>query len=53
MQLSQKRKIFASFFYISKKKMTLLAHLFLPLRTPKNDVIEMSKKSAFKAQFGK
>ena len=41
------------FFYISKKKMTLLAHVFLTLQTPKNDVIEMSKKSRFRAQFDK
>ena len=33
--------------------MTVLAHVFLTLQTPKNDVIEMSKKSRFRAQFEK
>ena len=49
MQISQKRKIFSDFFSlhfgsldsilkIFKKKMTLIADVFLNLRTPKNFV---------------
>ena len=48
MQLSKKQKIFSNFFLpfvnldsilnIFKKTMTLLAHVFLNLRTPKNVV---------------
>ena len=36
---------------IFKKKMTLIAYLFPKLRTPKNVVIYMSKKSRFKGPF--
>ena len=35
----------------SKKKMTLIAYLFPKLRTPKNVVRYMSKKSRFKVPF--
>ena len=60
-QLSQKQKAFAQFFLpVSKstltfehfqKKMTLIADLFPKLRTPKNVVRYMSKKSRFKGPF--
>ena len=36
---------------MSKKKMTLIADLFRKLRTPKNVVRYMSKKSRFKVPF--
>ena len=59
--LSQKHKAFSQFFLaFSKstlhfehfqKKMTLLAYLFPKLRTPKNVVRYMSKKSRFKVLF--
>ena len=38
---------------IFKKKMTLIAEVFPKLRTPKNMVTSMSKKSRFKGSFGK
>ena len=38
---------------IFKKKMTVIAEVFPKLRTPKNMVISMSKKSRFKESFGK
>ena len=38
---------------IFKKKMTVIAEVFPKLRTPKNMVISMSKKSRFKRSFGK
>ena len=34
-----------------QKKMTLMAYLFLNLRTPKNVVREMSKKSRLRGSF--
>ena len=59
--LSQKHKAFSEFFLpFSKytlnfehfqKKMTLVAYLFPKLRTPKNVVRYMSKKSRFKVPF--
>ena len=59
--LSQKHKAFSQFFLaFSKctlnfedfqKKMTLVAYLFAKLRTPKNVVRYMSKKSRFKVPF--
>ena len=36
---------------IFKKKMTLIADVFLKLRTPKNVVISMSEKSRFRGPF--
>ena len=63
MQLSRKRKIFSQFvFAFSKfrlnfehfqKEMTLLADAFLNLRSPRNVVREMSKKSRFRRSFEK
>ena len=64
MQLSRKQKTFSVFFsaflksnlnfeHIQKKKMTLIAELFPKLRTTKNLVRSMSKKSRFKESFGK
>ena len=60
-QLSQKQKAFSQFFLhfrnvheilnICKKKMTFIADLFAKLRTPKNVVRNMSKKSCFKGPF--
>ena len=60
-QLSQKQQTFPKFFLtFSKstlnfehfqKKMTLLADLFLKLRTPEKGVRYMSKKSRFKGPF--
>ena len=38
---------------MSKEKMTLRADLFPKLRTPKNGVRDMSKKSRFKVPFDK
>ena len=59
--LSQKQKTFSQFFLaFSKstlnfehvqKKMTLIADLFRILRTPKNVVRYMAKKSRFKVPF--
>ena len=60
-QLSQKQKKFCEFFLeFSKlilnsehlqKKMTFIADLFPKLRTPKNVVRYLSKKSRFKGPF--
>ena len=60
-QLSQKQQVFPKFFFrfrnlheilnICKKKMTLIADLFAKLRTPKNVVRYLSKKSCFKGPF--
>ena len=59
--LSQKHTAFSQFFLatskstlnfeIFQKKMTLIAYLFRKLRTPKNVVRYMSKKSCFKVPF--
>ena len=59
--LSQKYKAFSQFFLAFSKctlnfehfqtKMTLVAYLFPKLRTPKNVVRYMSKKSRFKVPF--
>ena len=58
MQLSPKQKKFSQFlfafskftlnFNISKKKMTLIADVFRKLRTPKNMVRYMCKKTRFR-----
>ena len=63
MQVSQKHKAFSEFFLaFSKstlnfdhfqKKHTLIADLFVKLRTPENVVRYMSKKSRFKGPFGR
>ena len=64
MQLSQKRKIVSEtclsfskfrfkFEHFFKKKMTPVAEAFLNLRTRKNVVREMSKKSTFRGPFQK
>ena len=63
MQIYRKRKIFSRSFLhilnlhsilnIFKKKMTVLADVFLNLRIPKNLVREMSKKSCFREPFDK
>ena len=64
MELSQKQKTFSEFFsaflksnlnfeHIQKKKMTLIADVYPKLRTQKNLVRSMSKKSRFKGSFGK
>ena len=64
MQLSRKQKTFSDFFsvflesswnfeHFAKKRMTLIADVFPKLRTPKNMVTSMSKKSRFKGSFGK
>ena len=66
MQLSRKQKTFSEFFSAflksslnfehfqkKKKKMTLIAQVFPKLRTPKNIVTSMSKKSRFNGSFGK
>ena len=60
-QLSQKQKAFFQFFLafsksklisnIYKKKMTFIVQIFPILRTPKNVVRSMSKKSRFKGHF--
>ena len=60
-QLSQKQKAFSEFFlpFLKstlnfedlRKKMTFIAFLFPKLRTPKNLVRYMSKKSRFKGLF--
>ena len=62
-QLSQKQKLFLKFFLhfpnvheilnIFKKKMTFIADLFPKLRTPKDVVRYLSKKSRFKGTFDK
>ena len=62
--LSQKQKAFSEFFlgfskstlnfeHLQKKKMIFIADLFVKLRTPKNVVIYLSKKSRFKGPFDK
>ena len=64
MQLSGKQKTFSDFFsaflqaslnfeHFQKKKLTLIAEVFLKLRKPKNLVRSMSTKSRFKVSFGK
>ena len=63
MQLSQKRYIFSELFLhflnldsilkIYEKKMNLIADVFLNLRTPKNVVRSISKKSRFRGLFEK
>ena len=64
MQLPQKQKNFSQFSYpflkyrlrfeyFQKKKMTVLADVFPKLRTPKNLANQISKKSPFRAPFGK
>ena len=63
MQLSQKRYIFSELFLpflnldsilkIYKKKMNLIADVFLNLWTPKNVVRSISKKSRFRGLFEK
>ena len=60
-QLSLKQKAFSQFFLAFfkstlnfehfQKKMTLIADLFMKLRTPKNVARYMSKKSCFKGSF--
>ena len=63
MQLSQKRKMLYNFFLIlyvffsilniSKKMMTFIASAFLKLRTPKDVVRSMPKKSRLREPFDK
>ena len=61
MQLSQKQKTFAEFLSASLKtnlnifneKMTLIVDVFLKLRTPKNVVNYISKKSSSRGSFDK
>ena len=64
MQVSRKQKnffwIFSCIFEVSvkfwrfwKKKMTLITEVFPKLRTPRNMVTSMSKKSRFKICFGR
>ena len=63
MQLSQKPKTFSEFLFhllnlasilnILEKKMTLIANLYLNLRTPKYVDRSMSKKSRFRGPFDK
>ena len=65
MQLSRKQNTFSEFFSafseprfnfensLKKKKMKLIANLFLNLRTPKNVVRYISKKSGFRGAFDK
>ena len=63
MQLSQKRYIFSQLFLhflnldsilkIYEKKMNLIADVFLNLRTPKNVVRSISKKSRFRGLLEK
>ena len=60
-----KKKSFSQFFFflnfrnsnfilnLSKKKMTLIPHIFLNLQTPKNVVRSMSKKSRFREPLDK
>ena len=63
-QVSRKQKTFSDFFsaflisnlnfeHFQKKKMTLIADVFPKLRTRKNLVRPMPKKSRFKGSFGK
>ena len=62
--LSRKQKAFSEFFssflksalnfqHFQKKKMTLIADVFLKLRTPKNMVRSMPKKSRFRGSYKK
>ena len=62
MQLSQKRKILLKFFFlhflnldsilkIFKRQVTLIADVFLNLRTKRDVVRQMSKKSCFRGPF--
>ena len=62
MQLSEKRKYILIFFYfvnlysilkIFKKRMTIIADVFLNLRTLKDMVRSVSKKSRFREPFDK
>ena len=63
MQKSKKRKIFSTFslhflnldsiLNLFRKEMTVIADLFLTLRTPKNVVRQMSKKNPFRGPFYK
>ena len=65
MQLSLTKKLFLNFFFffhfrnldkilnIFKKKITLIAHVFLKLRTPKNVVKYVSEKYSFRRPFPK
>ena len=64
MEVSRKQKTFSQYFsaflkssltfeHFQKKKMTLIAKVFLKLRTPENLVRSMPKKSSFKGSFGK
>ena len=64
MQLSRKQKTFSQFFspflksnlnfeHFQKKKVNTIAELFPKLRTKKNLVTSMSKKSRFKESFKK
>ena len=63
MQLSQKQKTFSQFFLhfwkvdkilnSFKLKMLLIADVFSKLRTPKNVVKQISKKSPFRQPFEK
>ena len=63
-QLSRKQKTFSEFFpkflksrlnfeHFQKKRMALIAEVFQQLRSPKNMVTSMSKRSRFKGSFGK
>ena len=61
MQLPQQKKVFHNFFFTVSKfrfnfkyfheKITLIAEVFLNLRTPKSVVREMSKKSHLRGPF--
>ena len=61
MQLSKKQKAFSNFFLrfwnvdkilnTFRKKMTLIADVFLKLAIPKNVAKEMSEKSRFRRPF--
>ena len=64
MQLSRKQKAFSQFFaavlksnlnfeHFQKKKMSLIAHVFPKLGTPKNLVRSMPRKSIFNGSFEK
>ena len=63
MQLSKKQKLFSNFLLhfpnldsilnFFKKKTTLIADVFFKLRTPKDVVRSMSKKSPFRGPFEK
>ena len=64
MELSRKQKTFSHFFsaflkfilnfeHFQRKKMSLIADVFLKLRTQKNLVRSISKNSGLKGSFGK